>query len=94
MLAVLKAGGAFVPLDPAHPAERLKSLYDSIDAGVVLCSRNHEAMLSSIFANVIGIDEAAVADSVSADGVRLPVVSSTYIAYVIFTSGSTGKPKV
>ncbi|KAB5511354.1 non-ribosomal peptide synthetase [Coniochaeta sp. 2T2.1] len=93
MLAVLKAGGAFVPLDPAHPAERLKSLYESIEASFILCSRNHVEMLSSIFANVIAVDEAAMAESVVAESVKLPVVSSTNIAYVIFTSGSTGKPK-
>ncbi|KAB5522985.1 non-ribosomal peptide synthetase [Coniochaeta sp. 2T2.1] len=93
MLAVSKAGGAFVPLDPAHPAERLKSLYDSIEASSILCSRNHVEMLSSIFANVIAVDEAAMAESAVAESVKLPVVSSADVVYVIFTSGSTGKPK-
>lgn len=93
MLAVLKAGGAFLPLDPAHPVERLKSLCDSVRAKLILCSSNHVPTLSAVVATVLAVNEAAVAETEADRSFTLPKVSSTDVAYVIFTSGSTGKPK-
>lgn len=90
MLAVLKAGAAYVPLDPAHPAERLRSLCESVKAKLVLCSRNHAQMLYGICDMIIPVDEATVADD---EDIPLPATTSDDTAYVIFTSGSTGKPK-
>lgn len=90
MIAVLKAGAAFVPLDPAHPAERLRSLCDSVKAKLVLCSHNHAQMLPQICDKVLAVDEEAVADE---EEISVPPTSSDDTAYVIFTSGSTGKPK-
>jgi len=96
MLAVLKAGGAFVPLDPSHPIERLRALCDSTRAELLLCSRCHEQMLTSVSDKVLPVDETSTAKLDEATGhvTGIPAVSSTNAAYVIFTSGSTGKPKV
>lgn len=96
MLAVLKAGAAFVPLDPTHPTERLKSLCGSIEAKVILCSRGRVNTLSSILDTVIAVDEVTEIkrDTNGRTSIPLPTASTTDIAYVIFTSGSTGKPKV
>jgi non-ribosomal peptide synthetase component F len=94
MLAVMKAGAAFVPLDPAHPAERLESLCASVKAKLILCGVNHMQMLSGVVDTVLAVDDAAVAECDADGGATLPIVSSSDVAYVIFTSGSTGMPKV
>ncbi|KAL2858409.1 hypothetical protein BJX68DRAFT_262934 [Aspergillus pseudodeflectus] len=94
MLGVLKAGGAFVPLDPTHPTPRLRSLVKSIDGRIMLCSRNREEALNMVVENLISLDEQLL------DGISLPPggdirsgVKSENAAYLIFTSGSTGQPK-
>jgi non-ribosomal peptide synthetase component F len=94
MLAVMKAGAAFVPLDPAVPIARLRSLSDKIQASVLLCSPQHAARLLSIVDNVIPVDGPMI-DELPAPSPanRLPGVTSTDLAYLIFTSGTTGEPK-
>ncbi len=95
MLAVMRAGGAFVPLDPSHPVERLKSLSDSVGAKLMLCSRSHLQMLSTVVDTVLPVDDTTTAKGSADDSSMLNnAVSGTNAAYVIFTSGSTGKPKV
>ena len=88
ILAVLKAGGAFVPLDPQLPSERLA--YQLADSGARL-------MLSSTACDWNGdvpVMELAFADDISAAVEHEPpVIHPQQIAYVIYTSGSTGKPK-
>lgn len=99
MLAVLKAGGAFVPLDPSHPIARLESLVQEVETKIVLCSNNHSAHLSTVAENVIAIDAEqlerfATADDAKESEYGSSLVKCTNAAYVLFTSGSTGKPKV
>ncbi|OAZ97106.1 non-ribosomal peptide synthetase [Halomonas sp. G11] len=88
ILAVLKAGGAFVPLDPQLPAERLA--YQLADSGARL-------MLSSMacdWSDDIPVMELAFADDIPvAVEHEPPVIHPQQTAYVIYTSGSTGKPK-
>ncbi|KAL2183691.1 non-ribosomal peptide synthetase [Thermothelomyces heterothallicus CBS 203.75] len=97
MLAVLKAGGAFVPLDASHPLERLRGLCASVEAKLVLCSSHLVEKLAGLVDTVLPLDDATVSDAARAQSERastsLPIVSSNDVAYVIFTSGSTGKPK-
>lgn len=95
MLAVLKAGGAFVPLDASHPVERLAGLCDTLGATIMLCSSRLVGALSAVSHTVIAGDDISLDDCVSDSAVPTEVdVSSNNAAYVIFTSGSTGKPKV
>jgi non-ribosomal peptide synthetase component F len=99
MLAVLRAGGAFVPLDPSHPVERLRHLCESVGANVVLCSGHLGRMLVGVVGTVLPVNESIIAepDRHPEPNNRPPnisAVSSTNAAYIIFTSGSTGKPKV
>ncbi|PAU75282.1 non-ribosomal peptide synthetase [Halomonas salipaludis] len=88
ILAVLKAGGAFVPLDPQLPSERLA--YQLADSGARL-------MLSSTACDWNGdVPVMALAftdDKPASIGPELPVIHPQQTAYVIYTSGSTGKPK-
>lgn len=96
MLGVMKAGGAFVPLDPTHPTSRLQRLVDAVQATILLCSRNRAEHIQSVAKTVIPL----CADTLNrlsdpADSVDLASgVTSQNAAYVLFTSGSTGEPKV
>ncbi|KXG45667.1 AMP-dependent synthetase/ligase [Penicillium griseofulvum] len=95
MLGVMKAGGAFVPLDPTHPTSRLQSLIQSVQAPVVLCSQHLTEKLRTIVKTLIPLCSDTL-DPLSepADGVNLASgVTSQNAAYVLFTSGSTGEPK-
>ncbi|GAW19310.1 hypothetical protein ANO14919_087960 [Xylariales sp. No.14919] len=92
-LAVLKAGGAFLPLDPSHPVERLKDICKEAGASVVLTSEEKSALASQLAPQVLLVDE----HSIKQDNPSSPFITHTRdptdLAYVIFTSGSTGKPK-
>lgn len=96
MIAVMKAGGAFVPLDPSHPTPRLKNLVEAVGASVLLCSPHHVENLQGVANVVVPLDLDAI-DRLSSALARpsaLPAVTGSNAAYVIFTSGSTGEPKV
>lgn len=96
VLAVLKAGGAFILLDPSHPLERLQDMiHQDFDCPLILASKNNEELAADIIKQVIVIDE-----GIEAWHVALPLgivpfipISPTTAAYAVFTSGSTGKPK-
>lgn len=94
MLGVLKAGGAFVPFDPSHPVERLRALSRSVDAKLLLCSRQHVQLLASVADVALAVDEDALRQPCSGNLDEAIRACSTNAAYVIFTSGSTGEPKV
>ncbi|WP_354643667.1 amino acid adenylation domain-containing protein [Kitasatospora camelliae] len=87
LLGVLKAGGAFMPLDPAHPASRLRNLVRSSGAATVISA--HEQ--SWLF----GPAAVTVEDCVALAGDRPPAreVLPEDLAYLIYTSGTTGVPK-
>ncbi|KAJ5429495.1 AMP-dependent synthetase/ligase [Penicillium cf. griseofulvum] len=95
MLGVMKAGGAFVPLDPTHPTSRLQALTQSVQAPVVLCSQHLTEKLRPIVKTLIPLCSDTL-DPLSdpGDSVNLASgVTSQNAAYVLFTSGSTGEPK-
>lgn len=95
-LAVLKAGGAFLPLDPGYPSDRLQYMVADSDAALVI-SRSDVAgsLLSDPEESdvLLLLDRAAErldAQSTASPGLEL---SPSDLAYLIYTSGSTGKPK-
>ncbi len=92
MLAVVKAGGAIVPLETMHPRARLESIMRAIDATVVLCSPDQQEWLSKSHSKVVVVDS-------SVDLLPKPIetisgrTTLSSALYIIFTSGSTGLPK-
>ncbi|MEZ5563400.1 MAG: amino acid adenylation domain-containing protein [Gammaproteobacteria bacterium] len=92
MLAVLRLGAHYVPLDPAHPAARLLFILEDSNAGLLLATRALAVRLSGFRGTVL--DPAAVSEADVPDG--LPAVAALPVdglAYLIYTSGSTGQPK-
>ncbi|MFI5836560.1 amino acid adenylation domain-containing protein [Micromonospora sp. NPDC051300] len=87
LLGVLKAGGGYVPLDPANPAERLA--FAAADAGVSVVVSDREV---SFFDGPVLDAGAALAGPAPAGAGGVPVDPHN-CAYVIYTSGSTGRPK-
>ena len=90
LLAVLKAGGAYLPLDPAYPPERLAFLIEDAGAALVLTQPHFRDVLPVACRVVLlgtGLEDGELsgdlADGAVPDG----------LAYVIYTSGSTGQPK-
>ena len=92
VLAILKAGGAFVPLDPDYPAERLLYMLEHSGAQVVLAHERHRALLAGYRGAIEWLS--AVQPDESPSRAPLPPRSHAESAcYVIYTSGSTGRPK-
>ncbi|PZN81911.1 MAG: non-ribosomal peptide synthetase, partial [Candidatus Methylumidiphilus alinenensis] len=95
LLAILKSGGAYVPIDPSYPAARIRYMLDDSQAGLLL-TQSHltEALALDGLEHdcvVLCLDETDVADQPSEN---LPARSAACdLTYVIYTSGSTGKPK-
>ncbi|PCE27305.1 non-ribosomal peptide synthetase, partial [Paraburkholderia acidicola] len=91
LVGVLRSGGAFVPLDPAYPAERLATMLDDAQVSCVLADATTLASCGELFAGREVID----IGTVEAEDETLPeiVIHPEQLAYVIYTSGSTGRPK-
>lgn len=93
ILGVLKAGAAYVPLDPSYPRKRLAAMFDDIDMRVLLTEDRLLPRLPAYDAKTVCVDSQWPAIE-KENGDNLPEeVSVLDLAYVIFTSGSTGKPK-
>jgi amino acid adenylation domain-containing protein len=93
LLAVWKAGGGYVPLDPAYPPERLLFMIEDAQMQVLLTGEKFRSLFSSINDKAIYLDtDWPIIER--EDGTNLDRVSNpSNLAYVIYTSGSTGKPK-
>ncbi|HEY6924390.1 MAG TPA: non-ribosomal peptide synthetase, partial [Steroidobacteraceae bacterium] len=94
LLGILKAGCAYVPLDPSYPPERLRQMLTESSPTTVLTDQKVTALLQPTAARLLPIDATAVAglECGDVDVTRLGVDAHS-AAYVIFTSGSTGAPK-
>jgi amino acid adenylation domain-containing protein len=93
MLAVLKAGAAYVPLDASYPIERLVTLLDDAKPAALLTHEKLVASLPQGAAQTICLDRDAAAISEEDQGNLAALARPDSLAYVIYTSGSTGKPK-
>jgi natural product biosynthesis luciferase-like monooxygenase protein/amino acid adenylation domain-containing protein len=92
MLGVLKAGGAYLPLDPAYPPDRLSFILADSAAAVLLTQRRLAAHLPQHSAEVIYLD-GDWRPRTQTHAAPARCLASDNLAYVIYTSGSTGTPK-
>jgi amino acid adenylation domain-containing protein len=96
LLAVLKAGGAYLPIDPAYPQDRMAYMVADAAPAVVLASAATAGALPPSTAEVVVLDApGTVAELAAIDPgeVLRAAPSPGRLAYVIYTSGSTGRPK-
>ena len=92
LLAILKTGAAFLPLDPTHPAERLALMVSDAEAKIVITTESLSTLFDGADAEVLLTGHGCEAGIDHADRL-LPSAGPADPAYVIFTSGSTGRPK-
>jgi amino acid adenylation domain-containing protein len=98
LLGVLKAGGAYLPIDPSHPVSRLRFMLDDAEPTVVLTTSAHVDLLSGLGVELWVLDDPEQAELVAAlPADRLSeqgdAAAPANLAYLIYTSGSTGMPK-
>ena len=90
MLGILKAGAAYVPLDPNYPAERLAFVVENAELSMVI-TQSHLANFESCQTIDIDADWTTIAKQSTEN--LASAIEPQNLAYVIYTSGSTGKPK-
>ncbi|MEW2513910.1 amino acid adenylation domain-containing protein [Streptomyces sp. NPDC046870] len=99
LLAVLKTGAAYLPLDPGHPAERLRLVVEDAAPVALVTERTHAHLAGASVPAVLLDDPRVTADLADrpagnlTDADRLAPTSPADTAYIIHTSGSTGRPK-
>ena len=93
MIAVMKAGGAYLPLDPEYPDERLAYLVEDSGTSIVLTERRHVGTIRDGGIRKLCLDEGSEDEKVGGEGGVESGATAGNLAYVIYTSGSTGRPK-
>src|SRR6185503_11047106 len=90
-LGVLKAGAAYIPMDPAYPADRLAFMLDDAQARVVITTASLAQALPLGRRTLVTVES----PQVTAQPASAPVVNTeeSDLAYIVYTSGSTGTPK-
>ncbi len=91
IVGILKAGAAYLPLDPEYPEERIDFILNDANAEFVFCQKKLEIQLEKTTAKVIAIED-ILENDVFHNHIK-PTVKGDDLAYIIYTSGSTGKPK-
>lgn len=100
VLAVVKAGAAYLPIDPDLPAGRIRFEFDDARPELLLTVSTVSSELSGVAGSVVLLDDPVVCDALASlpvtdptDRDRTVVLRGANSAYVIYTSGSTGQPK-
>lgn len=93
MLAILKAGAAYVPLDPSHPPERLNLILEDAKISIVLTEKHWAGAFAQADVQVVCLEESWEAIAEQPDHNLSTPGKANQLAYVMYTSGSTGVPK-
>jgi len=93
LLGILKSGGAYLPLDPSYPQERLNLILDDAGVSMVLTQKKYEGLVKDFDGTTLNLDSEwsylTTESETNLENITVP----DDLAYVIYTSGSTGKPK-
>src|SRR5699024_545496 len=93
MMGILKAGAAYVPIDPEYPAERINYIVNDAGMTQVITEEAYASKLADTSSKLLYIREEAHVLASYETANREETISPDQLAYVIYTSGSTGKPK-
>lgn len=93
LLAVIKAGSAYVPLDPDYPIERLRYMMEDAQVFALLTKDYYREILPDITTHKVFLDTDLKAIARQSDENPLPLATEANLAYMIYTSGTTGMPK-
>jgi amino acid adenylation domain-containing protein len=93
LLGILKAGSAYVPLDPAYPRDRVAFMLENSEAPLIVTQASLKENLPASHAKVVLIDADWPAIAKQSEASPALALDPANRAYVIYTSGSTGKPK-
>ncbi|GKU18054.1 unnamed protein product [Fusarium langsethiae] len=93
ILAILKAGAAFVAVDPSQPEARAKEIISQINARLIVTSPSQSKIFTQMGLDVLQVSQITTEDDDTHHSRQLPRVLPNDPAVCIFTSGSTGKPK-
>ena len=90
LLAILKAGCAYLPIDPEYPIERVSYMLTDSKVPLVITQNELADIFTEYKGGVIFADDLPSENSIT---IKLPEANREHLAYLIYTSGSTGKPK-
>lgn len=93
ILAILKSGSGYLPLDPDYPIDRLMFMLKDANVPIVITYKEHEKIAQDLDIQFVYLDSNKL--EISKQSVEKPVskFSSNHLAYAVYTSGSTGEPK-
>lgn len=91
LVGILKAGCAYLPIDPEYPAQRIDFILEDAQVDIVITQNSLQTIFEEFKAELLFINE--IDPSFTSETVEFPKVSSNDLAYIIYTSGSTGRPK-
>ncbi|HEX7825254.1 MAG TPA: amino acid adenylation domain-containing protein, partial [Mycobacterium sp.] len=93
ILAVLKSGAAYLPIDPALPSERIEFMLGDTAPAAAITKSDLVVQLDGYGVSVVGFDDVAAPDLDAQPSTALPLPAPEDLAHVIYTSGTTGVPK-
>ncbi|MEI8290218.1 MAG: amino acid adenylation domain-containing protein [Verrucomicrobiota bacterium] len=93
ILGILKAGAAYAPIDPCHPADRVAFMLQDAETTVILTREAHREKLPETSAKIICLDSILETSHPEAEANPAIGTAADRVAYVMYTSGSTGQPK-
>jgi amino acid adenylation domain-containing protein len=94
VLAIWRAGGAYLPLDPSYPRKRLEFTVDDAEVDLVIADERGAATMQGLAVKMVTLGDLLHTEAdASQAAARTPPMEPERLAYVIYTSGSTGRPK-
>jgi amino acid adenylation domain-containing protein len=96
VIAIFSAGGAYLPIEPSFPADRIAATLARAECTLVLTELGSTTMLEKAFGTLAGVQVVIIEEACAegrADGDLGVAVAADQLAYIYFTSGSTGEPK-